>query len=344
MQLALDALDRLVEILEERGPLSVVDAARALFATPSISDGLAASLIEEVIAGDSRVTCIGGAVSLSAPRDDPLLEEAVFVVFDLETTGLSSARDQICELGAVRVRALELADSFQSLVDPRVALPEPIARLTGLREEELRGAPGIGQRPRAVPRVRRRRPARRAQRPLRPALPRAAAPRAARAATLRAPALHRGARAAAARRTSAAGRPRLARELLRSRNRALPPRAARRGGDRRDPRPPDRPRAGDRGAAALRPARARGAAETTRLRQALARQRRADPARASTSSATATTRCCTSGEPATCAPACARTSAPTASDLRSRRPCTRSTASSGASSARSSKRPSRRCA
>ena len=144
MQLALDALDRLVEILEERGPLSVVDAARALFATPSISDGLAASLIEEVIAGDSRVTCIGGAVSLSAPRDDPLLEEAVFVVFDLETTGLSSARDQICELGAVRVRALELADSFQSLVDPRVALPEPIARLTGLREEELRGAPGIG--------------------------------------------------------------------------------------------------------------------------------------------------------------------------------------------------------
>ncbi len=144
MQLALDALDRLVEILEERGPLSVVDAARALFATPSISDGLAASLIEEVIAGDSRVTCIGGAVSLTAPRDDPLLEDAVFVVFDLETTGLSSARDQICELGAVRVRALELADSFQSLVDPRVALPEPIARLTGLREEELRGAPGIG--------------------------------------------------------------------------------------------------------------------------------------------------------------------------------------------------------
>ena len=144
MQLALDALDRLVEILEERGPLSIVDAARALFATPSISDGLAVSLIEDVIAGDSRVSCAAGAVSLSAPREDPLLEDAVFVVFDLETTGLSSARDQICELGAVRVRALELADSFQSLVDPRVALPAPIARLTGLREEELRGAPAIG--------------------------------------------------------------------------------------------------------------------------------------------------------------------------------------------------------
>ena len=145
VQLALDALDRLVEILEERGPLSVVDAARALFATSSISDGLAASLIEEVIAGDSRIACTGATVSLSAPRRDPLLEDAVFVVFDLETTGLSAGRDQICEVGAVRVRALELADSFESLVDPRVALPEPIARLTGLRQEELRGAPGIGQ-------------------------------------------------------------------------------------------------------------------------------------------------------------------------------------------------------
>jgi DNA polymerase-3 subunit epsilon len=145
VQLALDALDRLVDVLEERGPLSVVDAARALFATPSISDGLAASLIEEVIAGDSRVTSIGGAVSLTEPGHDPLLEDAVFVVFDLETTGLSAAKDQICELGAVRVRGLEVDDSFQSLVDPRVALPEPIARLTGLREEELRGAPSIAQ-------------------------------------------------------------------------------------------------------------------------------------------------------------------------------------------------------
>ena len=72
-----------------------------------------------------------------------MLEEAEFVVFDLETTGLSAARDRICEIGAVRVRGLELVGSFQSLVNPRVALPEPVARLTGLREEELRGAPPV---------------------------------------------------------------------------------------------------------------------------------------------------------------------------------------------------------
>jgi len=140
VQLALDALDRLVEILEERGSLSTVEAARALFATTSISDGLACSLLADATAGDSRVVYAGATVALADRRADPLLEEAEFVVFDLETTGLSAARNQICEVGAVRVRALELVDSFQSLVNPRVPLPAAVARLTGLREHELRRA------------------------------------------------------------------------------------------------------------------------------------------------------------------------------------------------------------
>jgi DNA polymerase III epsilon subunit family exonuclease len=143
VQLALDALDRLVDTLEERGPLSAVEAARVLFATSSISGGLACSLLAEVTAGDSRVVCTGTTVSLAGGRADPLLEDAEFVVFDLETTGLSAERNRICEVGAVRVRALELVDSFQSLVNPGVALPDPIARLTGLREEELRCAPPV---------------------------------------------------------------------------------------------------------------------------------------------------------------------------------------------------------
>ena len=143
VQLALDSLDRLVETLEERGPLSASDAARALFATSSISDGLACSLLAEVTAGDSRIVCAGATVSLAGTQPDPLLEEAELVVFDLETTGLSAARDRICEVGAVRVQALEPVESFQSLVNPRVALPDPVARLTGLRDQELRGAPPV---------------------------------------------------------------------------------------------------------------------------------------------------------------------------------------------------------
>jgi DNA polymerase III epsilon subunit family exonuclease len=143
VQLALDGLDRLVDSLEERGSLRAPDAAKLVFASRSIPTGLASTLIAEVCAGDSRIVCAGETVSL-ADSPDPLLEEAEFVVFDLETTGLSAQTSRICELGAVRVRALELADSFHSLVDPGVPLPESVARLTGLREPELRVAPRVG--------------------------------------------------------------------------------------------------------------------------------------------------------------------------------------------------------
>ena len=143
MQLALDALDRLVDTLEERGALSTVEAARSLFATSSIPAGLASALIADVTAGDSRLLCNGATVSLTRGHADPFLDEAEFVVFDLETTGLSAERNRICEIGAVRVKALEVVGSFQSLVNPGVPLPEPIARLTGLREQELRRAPPV---------------------------------------------------------------------------------------------------------------------------------------------------------------------------------------------------------
>jgi DNA polymerase-3 subunit epsilon len=143
VQLALDALDRLVDTLEEHGALTTVEAARSLFATSSIPAGLAATLIEDVTAGDSRLVCNGATVSLTDGSPDPFLDEAEFVVFDLETTGLSAERNKICEIGAARVKALEVVDSFQSLVNPGVPLPEPIARLTGLREQELRRAPPV---------------------------------------------------------------------------------------------------------------------------------------------------------------------------------------------------------
>ena len=79
--------------------------------------------------------------SASPTGGDTLIEDAELVVFDLETTGLSASRDRMCEIGAVRVKALEVDETFETLVDPGVALPPTIARLTGLRDAELRGAP-----------------------------------------------------------------------------------------------------------------------------------------------------------------------------------------------------------
>src|SRR5947208_3963257 len=143
MQLRLDAADRLVELVEERrGPVLVDEAARRLFALRHAPVGLARSLLEEVVGDDSRLAWRGDSVGLSDPPGATLpLEAATYVVVDLETTGLRPGTSRICEIGAVRVTELELAEEFQTLVDPRVPLGPTISALTGLRDSELRGQP-----------------------------------------------------------------------------------------------------------------------------------------------------------------------------------------------------------
>ena len=143
MQLRLDAADRLVELVEERrGPVLADEAARRLFALRSAPVALARSLLEDVVEADARLAWNGDAVGLARPLGADLrLEEATYVVVDLETTGLRPGSAQICEIGAVRVRELELEAEFQTLVDPGVPLGPGIEALTGLSNRQLRGSP-----------------------------------------------------------------------------------------------------------------------------------------------------------------------------------------------------------
>jgi DNA polymerase-3 subunit epsilon len=145
MQLAFDAADRLVELVEERrGPVSAEEAACRLFALRHAPEGLARSLLEDVVACDARLAWRGRAVALADPPGARLpLEAARYVVVDLETTGLPSARARICEIGAVRVDGLLPAGTFQTLVDPGVPLPPAITSLTGIVDRDLRGAPRV---------------------------------------------------------------------------------------------------------------------------------------------------------------------------------------------------------
>jgi DNA polymerase III epsilon subunit-like protein len=114
VQLSFDAADRLVELVEaNRGRVAAEDAARALYALRHVPTGLARSLLDEVVAGDARLAWRGADVALAAPPGATLaLEDATYVVLDLETTGLSPGSAAICEIGAVRVHGLELTERF----------------------------------------------------------------------------------------------------------------------------------------------------------------------------------------------------------------------------------------
>ena len=114
MQLCFDAADRLVELVEaRRGPVAVDEAACALFALTSAPAGIARSLLDEIVSGDARLAWRGAAVGLSVSSAEQVpLEQAVFVVFDLETTGLSATTCRIVEIGAQRIAALEPGPSF----------------------------------------------------------------------------------------------------------------------------------------------------------------------------------------------------------------------------------------
>lgn len=76
------------------------------------------------------------------------LTDNVFVVLDIETTGLNNTpvkgkMDAITEIGAVKIVGGEVREKFTTLVDPQRKLSDEIVALTGITDEMLQGAPKI---------------------------------------------------------------------------------------------------------------------------------------------------------------------------------------------------------
>lgn len=109
--------------------LHVVDGKEADY--PKILYGVEAYYVNDAAA----VSVVRGDLDGSLDGD--------FIVFDLETTGLKPATEEITEIAAVLVREGEIKDSFQTYVNPHKPIPPEITELTGISDETVADAPEL---------------------------------------------------------------------------------------------------------------------------------------------------------------------------------------------------------
>jgi DNA polymerase III subunit epsilon len=65
------------------------------------------------------------------------------VFVDIETTGASCLTSRVLEVGAIRVENNKVVATYKQMIDPEEAIPPFITRLTGIREEDVWGAPAF---------------------------------------------------------------------------------------------------------------------------------------------------------------------------------------------------------
>lgn len=78
------------------------------------------------------------------PREQSL-DDAVYVIFDVETTGLSVANHKIIELAGVKMQNGKVIDRFESFINPHQKIPRNIIELTNITDDMVENAPEIDE-------------------------------------------------------------------------------------------------------------------------------------------------------------------------------------------------------
>lgn len=69
--------------------------------------------------------------------------DAPCVVFDIETTGFGPVKDQIIEIGAVKVVEGKVIDYYSTFINPDIPIPFEIEKLTGINDQMVMDSPMI---------------------------------------------------------------------------------------------------------------------------------------------------------------------------------------------------------
>lgn len=83
---------------------------------------------------------VDDGVPIAYNESDDNLDDATYVVFDVETTGLSAIYDNIIELAAVKMYKGNVVAEFQEFIDPGHRLSNTTINLTGITDEMIRGS------------------------------------------------------------------------------------------------------------------------------------------------------------------------------------------------------------
>jgi DNA polymerase III subunit epsilon len=124
-----------------REPVSAEEIASDFLSLPN-PNGDARVYLERLIENDPRYLWEGEDLR-TADLASLALEDAPYVIFDIETTGSSAGKGGITELGALKLVRGDVVDEFSTLVNPGRPIEPFVVRLTGITDRMVAKAPTV---------------------------------------------------------------------------------------------------------------------------------------------------------------------------------------------------------
>lgn len=84
---------------------------------------------------------VDDGVPIVTGAEEETIAGTTYVVFDLETTGFNPWKEDLLEIGAVKLHAGTVVEEFKSLIRPGQEIPPEIQKLTGITPEMVKDAP-----------------------------------------------------------------------------------------------------------------------------------------------------------------------------------------------------------